>query len=46
MMRRIDDELVKLGHERVFFQSPEHPFRNALDWGTRSSWSTRTTRTC
>ncbi len=34
MMRRVDDELVSMGHERVFFQSPEHPFRNALDWGT------------
>jgi hypothetical protein len=34
MMRRIDDELVRLGHERVYFRSPEHPFLNPLDWGT------------
>ncbi|MDD5629837.1 MAG: hypothetical protein PHU21_12275 [Elusimicrobia bacterium] len=34
MMRRIDDELVRLGHERVFFLSPDRPFRNPLDWGT------------
>jgi hypothetical protein len=34
MMRRIDDELVGLGCERAFFQSPERPFRDPLDWGT------------
>ena len=34
MMRRIDDELVRLGHERVFFLSPDRPFQNPLDWGT------------
>ena len=34
MMRRIDDELAALGHERVYFQSPERPFRDPLDWGT------------
>ena len=34
MMRRIDDELVALGHERVFFHSPDRPFRDPLDWGT------------
>jgi hypothetical protein len=25
---------VSLGHERVYFQSPERPFRDPLDWGT------------
>jgi hypothetical protein len=34
MMRRIDDELAALGHERVFFQSPDRPFQDPLDWGT------------
>ncbi|HAM36414.1 MAG TPA: hypothetical protein DEB40_06090 [Elusimicrobia bacterium] len=34
VMRRLDDELVSLGHERMFFQSPDHPFRDPLDWGT------------
>lgn len=34
LMRRVDDELVRLGHERVFFLSPERPFQNPLDWGT------------
>lgn len=34
MMRRIDDELVKNNKERVFFQSPEKPFKNPYDWGT------------
>ncbi len=33
MMRRIDDELERLGHERVFFLSPDRPFRNPQDWG-------------
>jgi hypothetical protein len=34
LMRRIDDELVKLGRERVFFQAPEKPFRDGRSWGT------------
>ena len=34
MMRRIDDELVNLGKDRVFFHSGERPFKDAWDWGT------------
>ena len=34
LMRRIDDELAKLKSPRVFFESPEKPFKNPLDWGT------------
>lgn len=34
MMRRIDDELVAHGKARIFFHSPEKPFRDPLDWGT------------
>ncbi|MBI5211259.1 MAG: hypothetical protein HY927_14900 [Elusimicrobia bacterium] len=34
MMRRVDDELVSRGKARLFFQSPERPFRDPLDWGT------------
>ena len=34
MMRRIDDELVKAGGERIFFHSGERPFKDAGDWGT------------
>ncbi|MBI5881530.1 MAG: hypothetical protein HZB91_00265 [Elusimicrobia bacterium] len=34
MMRRIDDELVSRGKARLFFESPERPFRDPLDWGT------------
>jgi len=34
MMRRIDDELVKLGKDRVFFHSGERPFNDPWDWGT------------
>ncbi|MBI2933520.1 MAG: hypothetical protein HYY16_17905 [Planctomycetes bacterium] len=34
LMRRVDDELAKLGQSRVFFQSPDMPFRNPIDWGT------------
>ena len=34
MMRRIDDELALLGAQRLFFKSPEQPFRDQRDWGT------------
>ncbi|GAB4033441.1 MAG: hypothetical protein Fur0012_13150 [Elusimicrobiota bacterium] len=34
MMRRLDDELAALGKERMFFASPDKPFRNPADWGT------------
>lgn len=34
MMRRIDDKLAKIGKERVFFHTPEKPFKNPYDWGT------------
>ncbi len=33
-MRRIDDELVKLGRARVFFLAPDRPFQDARHWGT------------
>jgi hypothetical protein len=34
LMRRIDDELVGAGQERMFFHAPDRPFRSPLDWGT------------
>ena len=34
LMRRVDDELARLGRERVYFHSPERPFRDPRDWGT------------
>lgn len=34
LMRRIDDELAALGAPRVYFQAPDRPFQNPLDWGT------------
>ncbi len=34
LMRRIDDELAKLGKERMFFKSGDKPFINPNDWGT------------
>ncbi len=34
VMRRVDDELARLGRERIFFHSPDRPFRDPRDWGT------------
>jgi len=34
MMRRLDDELVKLGRDRVFFKAGDRPFKDTRDWGT------------
>jgi len=34
IMRRIDDELEKMGIDRIFFHSPLKPFKNPYDWGT------------
>lgn len=34
MMRRADDELVKLGQARIFFKSGDRPFIDTRDWGT------------
>ncbi len=34
LMRRVDDELAKLGQKRIFFHAPDRPFQNPLDWGT------------
>ena len=34
MMRRIDDELTKLGKARIFFKAPDRPFADPKDWGT------------
>jgi hypothetical protein len=34
IMRRADDELARLGRERMFFESPEKPFKDPRDWGT------------
>ncbi|MBI4281834.1 hypothetical protein HY625_03380 [Candidatus Uhrbacteria bacterium] len=33
-MRRIDDELVEVGAPRIFFQTPQKPFKDPRDWGT------------
>ncbi|MFN8587378.1 MAG: hypothetical protein U0704_06210 [Candidatus Eisenbacteria bacterium] len=34
MMRRVSQELRKLGHDGVFFDSDDLPMKNSLDWGT------------
>jgi len=34
LMRRIDDELAKLGKKRMFFKSGDKPFIDPKDWGT------------
>jgi len=34
MMRRADDELVKLGKNRLFFKAGDRPFIDPKDWGT------------
>lgn len=34
LMRRIDDELARLGQGRIFFHSGERPFQTSKDWGT------------
>jgi len=34
MMRRADDELAKLGKDRLFFKSGDRPFIDTKDWGT------------
>jgi hypothetical protein len=34
LMRRVDDELAKLGKPRVYFHSPDRPYQDPKDWGT------------
>ena len=34
IMRRIDDELALMNQERLFFHSPQKPFKDSRDWGT------------
>ncbi len=34
LMRRVDDELQKLGQPRIFFHAPDRGFRDGRDWGT------------
>ena len=34
MMRCIDDELINLKQPRMFFDAPDKPFKNPIDWGT------------
>ena len=34
LMRRVDEELYKLGKEGLFFWSPDRTFKNQIDWGT------------
>lgn len=33
-MRRIDEELGKLGSQTLFFSSPDRPFKDPIEWGT------------
>lgn len=33
-MRRIDDELLGFGKDRIFFEAPEKSFQDGRDWGT------------
>jgi hypothetical protein len=34
LMRRIDEELTALRAQRLYFQAPDRPFRDARDWAT------------
>lgn len=34
LMHVIDDAVVALGHESIFYFGPVRPFRDALEWGT------------
>lgn len=34
LMRRVDEELGKMGREGLFFQAPDRPFQDPWDWGT------------
>jgi len=34
VMRRIDEELGKLGRESIFFHRQDRPFRDPIEWGT------------
>jgi hypothetical protein len=34
LMRRIDDELARVGRERLFFQAADRPFQDPHEWGT------------
>ncbi len=34
LMRRVDEELAKMGRDGVYFQAQDRPFRDAGDWGT------------
>lgn len=34
LMRRVDDELARLGERRIFFHAGDRPFQNGFEWGT------------
>src|SRR5688572_25358283 len=34
LMRRIDDELAKLGQPRLYFVAPDRSFQDPRDWGS------------